>query len=234
MTEEQKLKFKHSECLLLISVGQESHEGEMFASTIELINSSFKSCIIALYDSLQRHTMALNNNKKPEDFLEAAAKQGDLWLARNRKYYSKLTILNDIVRWDKWLNHSNFIKQQKKLIKLINTDYSYKITFDTTVNDFLDRHCKRLSEIELSSFDIERAKTLCFNYLLEECTVLCLWPELNCEFEIYPNRHNDAIEETRKRFVFPYYSNLLQSVRLGFRNAKQVKPQLFELLQQDE
>ncbi|MFN7097309.1 MAG: hypothetical protein ACK4PR_07100, partial [Gammaproteobacteria bacterium] len=48
---------KKAHGLLLVSVGQEAHEDARFDSTIQLINRSFGSCSIALYDSLQRHTM---------------------------------------------------------------------------------------------------------------------------------------------------------------------------------
>jgi hypothetical protein len=223
---------KNSQCLLLISVGQEAHEGERFESTINLINASFSSCIISLYDSLQRYTMALDNTKDPKFFHDISVKEGDLWLERNEKYYSKLTIPKKITRWDSWLNHPNFSTQRNKLITLASNDLSYQAVFDSTIATYLSRYCKRIDD--LSSFDNKRAHQLCFDYLIEECTVLCLWPELQCQFEVYPNRHNDAMEETRKRFIRPYYSNLLHSIAISFRNAKQVKPQCFQLLTNEE
>lgn len=223
-----KDSFKHSQCLLLISVGQESHEGERFKATVDLINSSFESCIISLYDSLQRHTMALDSTEEPDFFHEISVKEGDLWLERNAKFYNKLSGLKKISRWDVWLSHPNYLARRNELVTLINNDPSYKVVFDNTIDTYLARYCKRFND--LNDFDFHRARQLCFDYLLEECTVLCLWPELRCQFELYPNRHNDAIEETRKRFIEPNYSDLLRAVAIGFRNAKQIKPQNFELL----
>ena len=97
-----------------------------------------------------------------------------------------------------------------------------------TIKKYLERYCNRLDGLE--KFDMERARKICFDYILEECTVLCLWKNLNCEFEIYPNAHNDAIEETRGRFINVQCQNNLRSLMLRFRNTKQLKPQKFNLL----
>jgi hypothetical protein len=224
--------FKYSHCLLSVSVGQQYHEDELFESTINLINDSFASCTISLYDSLQRHTMALNSPKEPEYFHDIAAIEGKLWLERNEKYYSKLKTLKKIVRWDQWLNHSDFISQQKKITSLINEDSSYANVFVTTIDSYLTKYQSRLNDP--SNFDINRAKRICFNYIVEECTVLCLWPELECQFEIYPNKHNDAMEETRRCLIHINHPNILQAVQITFRGAKQAKPQSFALLNSNE
>lgn len=228
IVESDKAKFKDSQCLLTISVGQRTHEEERFESTMELINASFGSCILCIDDSLQRHTMALNSQRDADFFYDTAIKEGDLWLIRNEKYYSKLTIPRKIIRWNRWLNHPNYHVQQNKIKKFIEDDLSYKEAFDHAVNEFLIKYCERLMNPQ--SFDMVRARELSFNFILEECTALSLWSELECQFEVYPNRHNGAIEETRKHFVLPYYPDLLQSVTIGFRNATQIKPQRFELL----
>jgi|JI10StandDraft_1071094.scaffolds.fasta_scaffold178160_1 hypothetical protein len=226
-TQELRDKFKKSQCLLLISVGQEAHEGERFAATIELINASFSGCIISLYDSLQRHTMALNSLKEPSDFHEAAVKQGDLWLERNEKYYSKLILPMSITRGNDWLHHPNYLTQQEKLRALIKQDTIYKAIFNSAIDNYLSRYVARLPST--SHFNLNRAKSICFEYILEECTILCLWFELHCQFEIYPGHHNDAMEETRRRFIRPGDSNLMWPLQLDFRNVTKMKPQYFEL-----
>ncbi len=224
-----KTDFKHNQCLLLISVGQEAHEADRLAATINLINNSFESCIISLYDTIQRHTMALNSKHHPDTFHSTASKEGDLWIERNRSYYEKLSIPKKVIRWDMWLKHREYLNQKNKLLNLIHEDLSYRLIFDITIAKYLDRYCKNLPPE--STFDMDRAKKICFDYILEECIVLCLWPELNCEFEIYPNAHNDAIEETRKRFIYPRYQNNLQPLTLRFKNAPQLKPQKFMLVE---
>ena len=148
-TNEQKLKFKDMQCLLLISVGQESHEEERFSATIDLVNSSFGSCIILLYDSIQRYSMALNSDKNVNDFHGKAVKQGDLWLNRNKKYYDRLTMLKNISRWDTWIQHHDFLHQRECLLKTIKSDSSYKTIFDSTADNYINRYITRLNDAEL-------------------------------------------------------------------------------------
>ena len=86
VSNEDKFLFKKATCLLLVSVGQEAHEGDRLLATIKLINENFRSCIISLYDSLQRFTMSLSSSCSPEELRGTAGKEGDLWLERNKKY----------------------------------------------------------------------------------------------------------------------------------------------------
>lgn len=226
-----KKVFKNSQCLLTISVGQEIHEGEKFDTTIELVNNSFKSCIMLIDDTLQRHTMALNRKENSDFFYDISLKEGDLWLARNEIYYKKLTILNKVIRWDSWLQHPNYFEQQSKIISLIESDFVYRKAFEETIDEFLERYIRRKSD--KADMNMERAHSLCFNYLVEECSALCLWVELSCNFEVYPNRRNRVMDETHKRFVLQDHPNLLHSVAIKFKNRKQLYPQHFGLLQKE-
>jgi hypothetical protein len=230
--EVQKAKFSQSHCLLTISVGQGSHEEERFAATLELINASFNACTITLHDGLQRYTMALDKKEDPSYFYEISVKEGDFWLERNKKYYSKLTILKDIIRWGRWLSHPDFPVERNKILTLINQDTLYKKVFDETIDEYLSRYFKRLTDV--ASFDLERARRLCFDYLVEECAVLCLWVETGCQFELYPGKHNAAVNETRKRFVFSNNPDLLYSVGIGFNQRKDLPPQRFTLLKNQQ
>ena len=225
-------EFKGARCLLLISVGQEAHEGERFSSTVDLINHSFQECYILLYDTLQRYTMALSSMLSPGEFQEIAGKEGDLWLKRNHIFCNKLSILKKVLRWDQWLQHPAFLTHLDYLKRLLELDPAYKASLEATVDHYLERYTKHL--INLSHFDLKRAQALCLDYLLEECAVLCIWPELGCQFEVYTNWHNQAFIETKKRIISPQYPNLLRSVRIGFRHAKQVKPQRFIQLENQE
>ena len=228
---EEKEKFKHSKCLLTISVGQEVHEGEKFSTTIELINSSFQSCIMLIDDSLQRHTMALEREEDADFFYDHSIQEGNLWLERNEKYYKNLTILDKIIRWDMWLFHAAYHEQKNKIITLMQNDPDYKYAFDETIEEFLRRYYKRA--MHKTIFDIERDRKLCRDYLVEECTALCLWIELNCHFEVYPNKRNLAMDETHKRFVQPSFPHLLNGVAIKFKNRKQFKPQRLNYTQEN-
>lgn len=218
-----KEQFQQSRCLLTISVGQEVHESEHFETTIELVNNSFNSCVMLIDDSLQRHTMAMNSENDADSFYKASMKAGDQWLERNAIYYEKLTILDKIVRWDRWLTHHAFNNKQKEVKALINSDVLFKAAFTNTVNEFLDRYGRRIKNKE--TFCLEMAQKLCFDYLIEECTAFCLWPELGCHFEVYPSRRNLAMFETHARFILPKYPDLLHAVAIKFKNRKQLKPQ---------
>ncbi|MBY0544003.1 MAG: hypothetical protein K2Q14_00460 [Gammaproteobacteria bacterium] len=227
--EQNQSDFSHTKCLLSISIGQQSHEGEMFESTIELVNQNFGSCAISLYDSLQRYTMALQSSKSPEFFHAVATKEGDLWIKRNKKYLDQLNKLEVICRWDMWLQHPTFTRYRKELKDLINTDDEYKAVFDQTVEKYLDKYCSQL--MKTPAFDKTRVKNLCLEYVVEECAVLRLWPELQCQYEAYPGIHNAAMEETRRRFVTIEHFDLLQPLTIKFRNAPQLRPQRFELFE---
>lgn len=227
--ESQKEKFADSQCLLTISVGQEVHEDSKFESTIQLINDTFQSCIMLVDDTLQRHTMALNATQSPNDLLLLSLYEGDQWLARNEKYYSQLKNLKKIMRWNDWLYHPNYNATQCKINEEIKNDASYKNIFDLTIEEFLTRYFARL--INSTNFNYERAYQLCFDYLLEECTAMALWPEIECQFEVYPSKRNFAMDATHKRFVLPKYPNLLHAVAIKFKNRKQLKPQQFKHLE---
>ena len=221
-----KAQFKKAKCLLTISVGQEVHEGDKFAATIELVNDSFGSCVMLIDDTLQRHSMALDKKEEAEFFYNASLLAGDLWLQRNKIYYQQLGILETIIRWDKWLTHPHYFLSQEKIKQLIREDAAYSQSFDATIEEFLRRYYLRLTQQE--DFDWERAKRLCFNYLIEECTALCLWPELNCQFEVYPNKRNLAMHETHQKLVIPHYADLLHAIAIKFKHRKQFKPQQFQ------
>ncbi len=221
-------KFNSSRCLLTISVGQEVHEDEKFDATVNLINDSFKECIMMIDDSLQRHTMVLDRKESAEEFYQISVKEGDLWLSRNEQYYSKMNNLSRIIRWDHWLKNPNYLTKKKTLQDAITKDASFAEIFDNTINEFLTRYFNRL--FSQSDFNMARGYQLCFDYLLEECTAMCLWPELDCHFEVYPSKRNFAMDETHRRYVLPFHKELLHAVAIKFKNRKQFNPQRFTLI----
>lgn len=223
-----KTKFKSSKCLLTISVGQQSHEGELFSMTMDLVDQNFASCVILVDDTLQRHTMALNSSKSIDELYDISLKEGDLWLKRNCKYYSKLTIPYKIIRWDYWLNHSEFNAKKKLIEDRLESDPGYHKSFDITHKDFLDTYVKRLEDV--SKFNVEDAIMHSFNFVLEECVGSLLWVELQCDFEIYPGKHNPAILYTRSNFVTDIIKNQLNPITICYRNFGRLPSQRFVLL----
>lgn len=220
---------KESSCLLSISVGQQYHEEDYFASTIDLINNTFGSCVISLYDSLQRYTMAMNYPLALDELHVLANKEGDLWLQRNEKFYSRLKNLTGVVRWDDWLKKAEFDNTKQEVLQLIEQDPSYKKHFNIAVDKYLNR-CNKNSD-KVGECEFTRVNKLCFNYIVEECVVLRLWMSLNCQFEVYPNLHNEAIEETRKRFANSTDRSILNLLTLSFKNKTQLGKQRFIVLE---
>jgi hypothetical protein len=219
-----KTIFRKSRCLLTISVGQEAHEGAKFGASLDLVNAAFESCILLIDDSLQRHSMALNKAEDADFFYSASIAAGDAWLARNQQYYQKLDNLEQIIRWNKWLNHPYYLEKQTQIKILLSKDKDYQQSFDETITAFL----KRNHHLKTGYFDYENAQKLCLDYLIEECAALCLWPEVNAHFEVYPSKRNLAMTQTHQRFVLPHFPQFLHPVAIKFKNRKQFKPQDFE------
>ncbi len=220
-----KSKFAASSCLLTISVGQESHEGERNATTMSLISATFQSCIITLHDSLQRYTIELTKEQDADFFHETAISAGNNWLARNKKYFSYFQNEPKVIRWDDWLKDPDYETYKNIITQTIQLDASYQNTFENTIDEYLTRYIKRLDNPE--SFDQNRAHALCLDYLIEECAVLCLWQKTGCQFELYAGKHNAAMQETRKRFISHMHPNLIQPVMIGFNHRPDMQPQHF-------
>lgn len=144
LSKKEEVKLKDQNCLILISVGQQSHEAERFSATVDLINEAgFKSCTISLYDSLQRYTMALGQDCSPCDLRKRAHSEGDLLLERNLRYIKKISSLNAIFRWDHWLNHIKFAQAKHQVNDLISKDSNYADSFNVAVEKYLTRYVKK-------------------------------------------------------------------------------------------
>lgn len=220
-----KDEFVQSSCLLTISVGQATHEDEMFAATIDLVNKSFTSCTILIGDSLQRHNISLNSTKDADFFHDIAVKEGDLWLERNIKYINKLSIPYQIFRWDRFLHHPDLKSNLDKIKATLDSDPNYRIIFNNCIEKFVKKQRKRFPDLKLT--DLEKVRQFSHNYLVEECAAINLWPELQCNFEAYPIGHCETLNMTREYFVLPKYPNLLRALTIKFKNAKPIKPQSF-------
>ncbi|HXW85716.1 MAG TPA: hypothetical protein VEK38_00080, partial [Candidatus Bathyarchaeia archaeon] len=179
---------------------------------------------ILVDDTLQRHTMKLNHNLPIEILYQSALKEGDEWLERNRSFYNRFTIPCKIMRWDHWLNHQAYKKQHEIICNRYLSDQEYHQSFDITIKDFLSRFAHRHTKNSLS---LEQSYALCLEYLLEECTALCLWVEEKINFEVYPSRRNAAMSATHTLFIKPDYPDLLLPVAIKFKNRKQLSPQKF-------
>lgn len=211
--EERKL-FPQSSCLMPISVGQAIHEGEKFAAVIKLINTSFKQCTILVDDSVQRHTIGIMNHASSDELYQLAVKEGDDWLKRNEMAYNQLTIPFEIMRWDDWYNSQNYINSHVRVQKEYDSNELFRQAMHANIDDFLTRYLSRFSTKDVDS---ERAFQLCLDYLIEECSVMCLWTEKAYDFEVYPSGRNKAMAATYKYLIKPHYPDYLRPVALRFK-----------------
>ncbi len=207
--------FSKSKCIMPISVGQHVHEGKKFLATIKLINTSFNKCTILIDDSVQRHTMKIDNAKNDDFLYQMAVKAGDDWLERNEAAYKQLTIPYNIMRWDDWLASATYKNSYERVKKHYDAHEFYKKEIQANIEEFLSRYLGRFSD--KSQVDYKRAFSLCLGYLLEECAVMCLWVEKEYDFEIYPSGRNKAMAATYEHLIKPAYPNFLKSVALRFK-----------------
>jgi hypothetical protein len=214
-------------CLLTISVGQQSHEGERFQKTLEKVSQTFSECKVVLHDTLQRYTVALDKSEPPEDYHYGTFLLGQNWIARNQCYLDELSIPYEVISWDYWLQQSEFEVYRAEIIKTIESDASYAALFYECVDDFVAKFKMRLND--LIHFDEQRARRLCFDYVVEECTVLRLWGDTGFEFELYPGAHYGAMQETRSRFVHSINPEAVRWVRIAFNRHNRLAPQNLEV-----
>lgn len=222
-TSAEKLTFAHSNCLVTLSIGQHIHTGHYLAATLAEVDQSFKACTFVLGDTLQRHTEALQRYDlalAPEANEQAMYKltkeNGDKWLKENFPTLAKLNIPWKITRWDNWLKNEKY----PRMLAMIKTTYSqdekFKQAFDKNIEEYLAR-AKRRNELKV---DETLAKKLCLAYLVEECAVMCLWVEENCQYELYVSGRTQAMQETFDRFIRNFYPTLLNPLAMRFKKIK--------------
>src|SRR5579884_2341600 len=72
-------------CVIVISLGQKYHEGEIFLESLKKITSMFTDVSILIADTLQRHNHDMTNENLSGDALKAHYEAlGDAWLDRNQ------------------------------------------------------------------------------------------------------------------------------------------------------
>lgn len=184
----EKQEFKNSKCIMGISVGQQYHEGGKFLSTINTVNKNFNYCNILIADTLQKHTMAIDQQDKDERELYTLSKKaGDDWLERNMPYISTMNIPCIISRWDEWLENDRYQYYHTQVYKLYNNDSMYKEAVNQTAYQFLLKKDAPLIKDQKLAFN------LCIQYLLEEAAVACIYTELDYKFTVYPSKGNLAV-----------------------------------------
>ncbi len=228
--EKDKSEIMGAKCVIHISVGQEYHEGEKFAATLELINSTFRKCTIMLCDSLQRHTMSFTNKQATqEELYQMSMDKGDEWLLRNSSIINRLLkIPHNIIRWDYWLQHPEYNTKRALIEKLYFQDEVYRQAYKRTIDKFL---CRLGKKAQIKEEEYARFAAICLEYLKEECAIIIpLWAVDNYGFVIYPRKRTDAMEMTYERLLKFKNPKLLREVALKFNKRSDDSPFVENLL----
>lgn len=221
----KEFNFKNQSALVSVSLGQKIKHTERFSAILRLVFQHFGYCTITLGDTLQRHTMAIHTGREADDCYQDAMLLGDQWLAAHQKLCNDYGDRIKIIRWDEWLNHTLFKDSQQMIKDEIQKNSAYKQYFTESIDAYLNRYANRLTAS--SVFNRKQAESLCLDYLIEECAILCLWPSTGCQFEIYDGAHQKAMKKTLEYFVHKPKHNSLQMLNIFFNDDKKREPQTF-------
>lgn len=218
LLDDYKKDFAKSSCLVSLSIGQPVHYGNFLAATLALVNENFDSCVFVLGDTLKRHTMIISQRETEEAMYIRAKFEGDQWVEKNVSMLSKLQIPWKIIRWDHWLNDPRYPNLVERIKRDIGKDKEYKEIFDEDASDFIDR-VKNRNELAISE---DEARKRCLNYLVEENAAMCLWPNEQCEFELYANGRTKSMQATYEKYIQVLHPHLLRPISLRFRKVEHI------------
>ena len=242
---EERLKFPKSKCILPISLNLYNNKKDFFSSsfysTIKLVSKKFEYITILIGDSLYRHTLKFNYpNKTDLELKKIAIDAGDAWLEQNSLAFQQLDPYKYcIIRWENVINHQEFNNKYELVLNLYNSDPEYKEAIDSTAREYLNRvYNRKEEEIKLLNGEqqveeIERLRNKnyefnfnsCIEYLIEECTGMCLHstsPFARNEYEVYPTKRTPALAMTYDKLIKPNDPDILKSVCLRFKK-KEIK-----------
>lgn len=204
---------KTKSAIIPISVGQPYHEGEIFKSALSIIDEDFKSCLISICDTLQRHTIRINNpHLSQEEINLQSFKNGDNWLQRNQTIITNtLSIPCEIVRWDSWLKDKGYLKYELIIKELYEKNKEVKEAFNETANKFYERSLKRDPTIKENREAFIQAS---LKYVCEECAVIPIWFDTKSDVILYPKPIGPALKLIVTYFQKEFSSDIIQPVTI--------------------
>ncbi|MCE1114381.1 MULTISPECIES: tRNA-dependent cyclodipeptide synthase [Pseudomonas] len=207
----EELDFTGKRCVLAISVGQEYHEEQKLSSTVHLINKSgFSQVKVVVADTLQRHN---KHGKSPGEALSASIRDGDAWLARNRKYLAGLEAPVSISRWNQELASDRYADLRQQVNALYRDSEDLRGAIESTIGVFIER--LRLRDPEA---DLERAAAQCREYILEEVPIILpQWAQEGYDYVIYPQQMTHAMAEARRLLIEPHAPERVHWLPLKFK-----------------
>jgi tRNA-dependent cyclodipeptide synthase len=165
---------------LMISVGQEYHEGGKLQAVADWINrnKTIEEVHISVNDFLQRHNYYANGfSEQQADAI--ALSEGALWLERNEEIISSIKSNLLITRWNDWFAKPEYqaARQELEIYGLQNPDFTATVRQDATIH--ANRKFSR-GETVPPTFTQHS-----INYLLEELAVFALQTQKLPAAEVY-------------------------------------------------
>ena len=194
-----------------ISVGQEYHEDQKLAVSMDWARENFANRYIILGDTTQRYNMMFTHGLDEETAHMLSKTKGDEWIKRNSRYLNGV----NITRWDDWKNMKEYSETHKKVMILYKNNQAFHAAVRQGCEDFWIR--QNYPESEKMRF-IAHSTT----YLLEETAVFALaYKELG-GISAYPGNFLDMLQMfvDQKNGEFPEGLAYAHYIRLGFEKRK--------------
>lgn len=166
----------------------ELEETQNFAEIIALVNQKYSSstiCRIVVADSLHRHTEQMKG-KDSTTALESSLLAGTEWLRKNNHLIQRLAMPYEISHWNDWTANTLY----EEALQNIRIEYDKKADFFSSVNKvilkfiqgFVNAQEQDLSQPQIQ-FDLQKASSLCEEYLLEELGVFKIWGDKSLDLK---------------------------------------------------
>jgi tRNA-dependent cyclodipeptide synthase len=168
-------------CTLGISVGQDYHEGEKFAATVEWAARHFARIRIDVADTLQRHRL-MGEGIPPNEAWARTRRAGEEWIARATPILNAAGTPYTVIRWDEWLRRREYLAVHDAYTELEHSDPVLQPAIEADIAAFIARHQKRGEPFADDAFirAVSRA------YLIEELAVITLQGAVQRSARIYP------------------------------------------------
>jgi tRNA-dependent cyclodipeptide synthase len=185
---------------------------------VELLNrTGFGQVTIAVADTLQRSNYL---GMDPDEARRRALREGDEWLERNGKILGRLSVPNDVLRWDEALDDPDYPRFLQRVKDAYRDNPGYRGAVNATIQKFIDRMVARDPDI-----DTEQAFDNCLSYLIEECPIIQpMWAHQGYDHVVYPQPMTAAMAETHRLFVAGEYPGKGGWLSLKFKKRAAASP----------
>lgn len=172
---------------LMISVGQDYHEGKKLIAVVNWINRNpaVKAVHVSVNDLLQRHNYLAAGMPEAEA-ANAALAEGALWLGRNEGILAEIKAGKVYTRWKDWLARPDFENVNRVLLGYEQTNAAFADAIAADARVLAERKARRGEPVPDGLVDHSR------NYVEEELTVFAMQAAQLPAAEVYPGTNLSA------------------------------------------